>query len=99
MIFIHKGSGKLRTMMGNITFEYGDYLIIPGIIYQIEWYPRMIVLCESFAPLYTKTLKNESGQFRASPFCERDFILPMSWNTRWKKGDFTKIKKEGMMHE
>jgi homogentisate 1,2-dioxygenase len=29
MIFIHKGKGKLRTMMGNIPFEYGDYLIIP----------------------------------------------------------------------
>jgi homogentisate 1,2-dioxygenase len=22
MIFIHKGKGKLRTMMGNIPFEY-----------------------------------------------------------------------------
>ncbi len=38
MIFIHKGSGKLRTMMGNIDFEYGDYLIIPrGMIYQIDF--------------------------------------------------------------
>ena len=38
MIFIHKGRGKLRTMLGNIPFEYGDYLIIPrGIIYQIEF--------------------------------------------------------------
>jgi homogentisate 1,2-dioxygenase len=27
MIFIHKGK---YTMMGNIPFEYGDYLIIPG---------------------------------------------------------------------
>jgi homogentisate 1,2-dioxygenase len=38
MIFIHKGKGKLRTMMGNIPFEYGDYLIIPrGMIYQIDF--------------------------------------------------------------
>src|SRR6187399_3585439 len=38
MLFIHKGKGKLRTMMGNISFEYGDYLIIPrGMIYQIEF--------------------------------------------------------------
>jgi homogentisate 1,2-dioxygenase len=28
MLFIHKGKGKLRTMFGNIPFEYGDYLII-----------------------------------------------------------------------
>ena len=38
MLFVHKGSGTLRTMMGNIKFEYGDYLIIPrGIIYQIDF--------------------------------------------------------------
>ena len=38
LLFIHKGSGTLRTMMGNIDFKYGDYLIIPrGIIYQIEF--------------------------------------------------------------
>jgi homogentisate 1,2-dioxygenase len=27
--FHSQGKGKLRTMMGNIPFEYGDYLIIP----------------------------------------------------------------------
>src|SRR5688572_21724766 len=36
MIFIHKGKGTLKTLMGNIAFEYGDYLIIPrGMIYQL----------------------------------------------------------------
>ena len=29
MLFIHKGTGTLRTLLGNIEFEYGDYLIIP----------------------------------------------------------------------
>ena len=29
MLFIHKGSGTLKTLVGNIRFEYGDYLIIP----------------------------------------------------------------------
>ena len=28
VIFIHKGSGKLRTQMGNIVFKYGDYLVV-----------------------------------------------------------------------
>jgi homogentisate 1,2-dioxygenase len=27
VIFIHKGTGKLRTMLGNLDFKYGDYLI------------------------------------------------------------------------
>ena len=38
MLFIHRGSGTLRTFLGNIPFEYGDYLIIPrGMIYQIDF--------------------------------------------------------------
>jgi len=37
MLFIHKGSGTLKTFLGNIKFVPGDYLIIPrGMIYQVE---------------------------------------------------------------
>ena len=105
MIFIHKGSGKLRTMMGNIDFEYGDYLIIPrGMIYQIQFNTKdnRLFYVESFAPFYTpKRYKNASGQhLEHSPFCERDFKLPTELETHDEKGDFTiKIKKEGMIHE
>jgi len=105
MIFIHKGKGKLRTMLGNIPFEYGDYLIIPrGIIYQIEFdtEENRLFYVESFAPFYTpKRYKNESGQhLEHSPFCERDFILPNELESHDEKGDFViKMKKEGMMHE
>ena len=105
LIFIHKGKGKLRTMMGNIQFEYGDYLIIPrGMIYQIEFEneDNRLFYVESYAPFYTpKRYKNESGQhLEHSPFCERDFKLPTELETHDEKGDFTiKIKKEGMIHE
>lgn len=105
MIFVHKGKGKLRTMMGNIPFEYGDYLIVPrGIIYQIQFdtTDNRLFYVESFAPFYTpKRYKNESGQhLEHSPFCERDFILPNELETHDEKGDFLiKIKKEGIMHE
>ena len=105
MIFIHKGSGTLRTMMGNIPFEYGDYLIIPrGMIYQIDFdtTENRLFYVESFAPFYTpKRYKNESGQhLEHAPFCERDFKLPTALETHDEKGDFLiKIKKEGMMHE
>ena len=38
LIFVHKGTGKLRTHLGNIDFKYGDYLVIPrGMIYQIDF--------------------------------------------------------------
>ena len=105
MLFIHKGKGKLRTMMGNIPFEYGDYLIIPrGMIYQIEFESsdNRLFYVESYAPFYTpKRYKNPSGQhLEHAPFCERDFKLPNELETHDEKGDFIiKIKKEGMMHE
>ncbi|MBK6986290.1 MAG: homogentisate 1,2-dioxygenase [Bacteroidetes bacterium] len=105
MIFIHKGKGKLRTFLGNINFEYGDYLIIPrGMIYQIEFetIDNRLFYVESFAPYYTpKRYKSSSGQLlEHSPFCERDFKLPTELETYDEKGDFIiKIKKEGMIHE
>ena len=105
MLFIHKGKGVLRTFMGNIPFEYGDYLIIPrGMIYQLEFESadNRIFYVESFHPIYTpKRYKNSSGQLlEHSPFCERDIKLPTELETYDQKGDFLiKIKKEGMMHE
>jgi homogentisate 1,2-dioxygenase len=105
MIFIHKGSGTLRTFMGNIDFEYGDYLIIPrGMIYQIDFKTEenRLFIVESRHPFYTPIrYKNSHGQhLEHSPFCERDFKLPSVLETHDEKGDFLmKIKKEGMMHE
>lgn len=105
MLFIHKGKGTLRTMLGNIPFEYGDYLIIPrGMIYQIEFETsdNRLFYVESHAPFYTpKRYKNASGQLlEHSPFCERDFKLPTELETHDEKGDFLiKIKKENMIHE
>ena len=105
MIFIHKGSGTLRTFMGNISFEYGDYLVIPrGMIYQIEFdsEDNRLLYMESFAPIFTpKRYKSSSGQLlEHAPFCERDFKLPTQLETHDEKGDFTiKIKKQNVLHE
>ncbi|MCC6180477.1 MAG: homogentisate 1,2-dioxygenase [Bacteroidia bacterium] len=105
LLFIHKGKGILKTLMGNIPFEYGDYLVIPrGMIYQLhfETTDNRIFYVETPHPLYTpKRYKNQSGQhLEHSPFCERDFKLPTQLETYDEKGDFLiKIKKEGMMHD
>ena len=105
MLFIHKGKGTLRTFMGNIPFEYGDYLIIPrGMIYQIDFETEdnRLLFVESFHPIYTpKRYKNSGGQMlEHSPFCERDYKLPEVLETHDEKGDFLiKVKKEGMIHE
>lgn len=105
MLFIHKGMGTLRTFMGNIPFEYGDYLVIPrGMIYQIDFdtEDNRLLYLESYHPIYTpKRYRNHFGQLlEHSPFCERDIKLPTELETHNEKGDFIiKIKKEGMLHE
>jgi homogentisate 1,2-dioxygenase len=105
LLFIHKGDGTLRTMFGNIDFEYGDYLLIPrGVIYQIDFKDddNRLLITESNVPIYTpKRYRNWFGQLReSSPYCERDYKLPQNLETYDEKGDFRmKIKKMGMMHE
>jgi homogentisate 1,2-dioxygenase len=104
LLFVHKGKGTLRTQLGNIPFEYGDYLLIPrGMIYQIafETTDNRLLYLEAFSPLYTpKRYRNWFGQMlEHSPFCERDYILPRELETHDEKGDFVlKVKKEGMLH-
>jgi homogentisate 1,2-dioxygenase len=105
LIFIHKGSGKLRTMFGNLDFKYGDYLIIPrGIIYQIQFNDndnRLFIL-ESYNPIYTpKKYRNWFGQMlEHSPYCERDIRRPNELETYNENGDFKiKIKKQNEIIE
>ena len=105
MLFIHVGSGKLRTMFGNINFKYGDYLIIPrGITYQIDFdtEENKILYIESFSPIFSPNrYRNNFGQFlEHSPFCERDFRLPTDLQTHDEKGEFKILsKKQGVMWE
>lgn len=100
LLFVHKGSGKLKTLLGTIPFKYGDYLIIPrGMIYQIyfDTVDNRIFYVESFSPIYTpKRYRNEFGQLlEHSPYCERDFILPTDLETYDERGEFLiKIKKQ-----
>jgi homogentisate 1,2-dioxygenase len=58
MIFVHEGSGILRTMYGELSFGYGDYLVIPrGTIYQISFNgeDNRLFIVESFIPIrFTK---------------------------------------------
>jgi homogentisate 1,2-dioxygenase len=105
LIFVHRGRGTLRTQLGNIPFEYGDYLVIPrGIIYQIDFdtADNKLLYAESFHPIYTpKRYRNWFGQLlEHSPFCERDYKLPQDLETYDEKGEFVvKIKKQGMLYE
>ena len=105
VIFIHKGSGKLRTFLGNIDFEYGDYLVIPrGVIYQINFdsTDNRLFIVESKNPVYSpKRYRNWFGQLlEHSPYCERDIHPPHELETYDDKGEFIiKVKKQDTIHE
>jgi len=105
VLFIHKGSGTLRTHLGNINFKYGDYLVIPrGIIYQIEFNDNdnRLFIIESKSPVYTpKRYRNWFGQHvEGAPYCERDLHPPTELETYNETGEFIiKVKKQDTIHE
>lgn len=104
VLFVHEGSGTLKTIYGQIRFEYGDYLVIPrGTIYQLEFNDennRLLVI-ESPTPIYPpKRYQNSFGQLlEHSPYCERDIKLPENLITHDEKGDFKVfIKKQNLLY-
>jgi len=104
MIFVHEGTGVLKTQYGELDFSYGDYLMLPrGTIYQIEFAneDNRLFIVESFSPIrFPKKYLSKYGQLlEHSPYCERDIRPPQNLQTIDEKGDFLIMtKKKGMMY-
>lgn len=104
IIFIHEGSGVVKTGYGQIPFAYGDYIVIPrGVIYQIHFDrpDNRLFIIESFSPIRTpKRYRNEFGQLMEhAPFYERDIRKPSQLETNDEIGEFVvKIKKQGLIY-
>jgi homogentisate 1,2-dioxygenase len=104
LVFIHEGSGVLKTMYGELSFGYGDYLNIPrGTIYQIHFNDgnNRLLIVESFSPIrFPKKYVSKNGQLlEHSPYCERDIRPPQNLVTHNEKGDFLmRTKKKGIMY-
>ncbi len=105
ILFIQKGSGILKTLFGELKFNYADYLVIPrGTIYKIEFETsdNKLLVIESKSPIVTpRRYRNEFGQLlEHSPFCERDIKLPENLVSHDSFGDYLiKVKKEKKLHE
>ena len=105
ILFIQKGSGIIKTLFGELKFNYADYLVIPrGTIYKIEFETsdNKLLVIESKSPIVTpKRYRNEFGQLlEHSPFCERDIKLPENLVSHDSFGDYLiKVKKEKKLHE
>jgi homogentisate 1,2-dioxygenase len=104
MIFVHEGEGKLLTQYGELSFGYGDYIMIPrGTIYQIHFKDEKnrLFIVESYSPFrFPKNYLTKYGQLMEhAPFCERDIRKPENLQTINEKGDFTiKTKKKGVLY-
>lgn len=105
VIFIHRGSGQLKTQLGVIDFTYGDYLVVPrGMIYQLHFNDadNKLFIIQSFHPIYTpKRYRNWFGQLlEHSPFCERDIRPPHRLETIDQEGSFLiRIKKQDVLYD
>jgi homogentisate 1,2-dioxygenase len=104
LVFVHEGSGILKTMYGTLEFGYGDYLLIPrGTIVQFCFKDakNRLLIVESFSPIrFPKKYLSKYGQLlEHSPYCERDIHPPQELITNDLKGDFLiKTKKKGRMY-
>jgi homogentisate 1,2-dioxygenase len=104
VLFVHEGTGILKTIYGNIEFGYGDYLVIPrGTIYQMHFNStnNRLFIVESFSAIrYPKRYMSKYGQLlEHSPFCERDIRPPHILETFDETGDFLiKTKKKGILY-
>jgi homogentisate 1,2-dioxygenase len=105
VLFIHEGSGKLKTAYGEIPFSYGDYVVIPrGVIYKLEFDSEnnRIFYVESHSPIITpKRYRGQFGQLlEHAPYCERDIRKPQNLETNSDTGEFhVVIKKQNVLFD
>ncbi len=111
IVYVSEGSGVLESLLGNIPFAKGDYLVIPrGIVHRYRFAGaggkpdagaggagiRLLVI-ESAGHVRTpRRYRNEFGQLlELSPYSERDIRRPGTLETRDETGDFRVLVKKG----
>lgn len=104
VLFVHEGTGVLKTQYGELRFAYGDYLVIPrGTIYQISFDTEQnrLFIVDSFSPIqFPKRYLSRYGQLlEHAPFCERDIRPPVNLQTHDERGEFLiNVKKKGLLY-
>lgn len=105
IIFVHRGSGTMKSIYGELDFKYGDYIVIPrGTVYQMHFNDEdnRLLITMSVTPVsFPKRYTNNQGQLlEHSPFCERDIRTPQNLQTHDEHGDFlVKVRKTGYQYD
>ena len=104
MLFVHEGTGTLRTSFGELAYHPGDYLVLPiGTTWRLDpdagVAQRMLYLeCPSeLEP--PKRYRNEYGQLlEHSPYSQRDIRVPELRAPRGEQGDFRVVVRARGRH-
>ena len=99
LVYVSEGTGVLETQMGEMSYQAGDYVIIPrGITHRwrIGQPPQRMLIIESAGPIRPPArYVNEVGQFlEHSPYCERDIRRPTTLNFHDETGKFPVVVKQ-----
>jgi homogentisate 1,2-dioxygenase len=98
VLFVHDGSGVLRSNYGKVPFKPGDYLVVPrGTTWQIVFdaLPVRMLAIESHGPVeIPRRYRNQYGQLlEEAPYTERDIHPPSELETIDEKGEFEVVVK------
>lgn len=98
LIFVHKGTGTIKSQFGEMKFREGDYIVIPrGVLYRLQQDTSSIhlLIFESSGPVEPpQRYLNKFGQFlEHSPFCERDIRTPDFVEPKNEIGEFKILVK------
>ena len=105
LVYVSEGAGVLQSLVGELPFRTGDYLVIPrGILHRYDFEPgpaRCLVIESSGYIRTPKRYRNEFGQLlEHSPFSERDIRRPEKLATHDEKGEFrVLVKKDNRLTE
>ena len=105
LVYVSSGSGVLESMMGEVPFDPGDYLVVPrGIVhrYRITHGPLECLFFESAGSVrIPKHYRNPLGQLlESAPYCERDIRPPEALPIFDEKGDFPiRVKRDNRFVE
>ncbi|MGH8874636.1 MAG: homogentisate 1,2-dioxygenase [Acidimicrobiia bacterium] len=100
VIFVHHGSGKLETILGDLPYREGDYVVIPrGVTYRImpDGEQTHLVFTTPGQIEVPRRYRNEYGNLlEHAPFYHRDLGLPSELHTHDDQGEFTlKVRVRG----
>lgn len=98
LVYVSGGSGILESVMGEVAFGAGDYLVIPrGIVhrYRITQGPLTCLFFESAGAVrIPRHYRNPVGQMlESAPYSERDIRPPQALPVNDETGDFPIVIK------